>query len=495
MAKTDSPATPWSGPSRPAPANQRGRRTSPLAILVAIGLIAFIGVLAVTVLVNVWDRIWLDRHGVLTYATVDAVRTEDAGEDGSTTYVTVEIPFCSCHEDLHVGSDRHPPGSMIAIRYDPNDLRHAEVAEDVPGDDISFAGFFLILLLGLVVSVIVGRRARNAWRAKAVEMGWSFDAKPALDLSIEPRGLGPGKVTYSNASSGAWHGVRMTASICTVTKGGGESSSAMSAFMVAVDMDESRPSLWVGPTKLSKRAKAIGPIITTGDVAFDRAFTVYSQDAAFAHAFVDDRLRTLLTTPPDAVRVETRGSRLFVFSTRGMRPASLDRLLDEASLLERHLRQTAMPVPVPGPVSGPVSGGLQDMPRAPAPVATPPAGSLPSEPSRPGDLDVTPAPTPTEPRPRRAARFVLDGAISLLAMFVVLLFANAITSAVGRDPERTENGTVWGVLVLYLVLASAWFRFRRSTEPLQTRVTRLATWIAVVVVATCILDIVFSPIR
>src|SRR5215470_12792988 len=120
------PDSPWSGPTHAHPGARGRARVVTVAVVALVALV--VGAVAWTMLDEIWDRYWLEHHGQLAEMIVVRVYQDGGGEDGTTTYAVVDIPECRCVAHVHVGTNQHPEGSLLAVWYDPFDPTHAVAA-------------------------------------------------------------------------------------------------------------------------------------------------------------------------------------------------------------------------------------------------------------------------------------------------------------------------------------------------------------------------------
>ncbi|HTG47159.1 MAG TPA: DUF3592 domain-containing protein [Actinomycetota bacterium] len=133
-----------------------------VAIFGAIVGVVFLSVMLDYPVWTMWERYQLDRHGVLTEATVVKIEPEDTGGDGGgDPTLDVRITACNCVTKVDAAHDTHPVGSSILIRYDPNDPTRAIAVEDPPEVDPIVLLFIAGAIVWSAVSAWIKRGERS----------------------------------------------------------------------------------------------------------------------------------------------------------------------------------------------------------------------------------------------------------------------------------------------------------------------------------------------
>ena len=339
------PDSPWGQPARTRATRSSDPHRS-LGKRILTGLALAVGVVVVILIVwvgmgvgEVWDRAWLEQHGVQAEATVVRVFTEDGGgEGGATTHAVVEIPACACEATVHVGSDQHPVGSKLLVWYDPNDPTHAEAAEDVGSEGVVWLMAVLLTLVWILVSTIRHRRSVRAWGGQARLHGFTYERLPEpFDEASAPLSLGPGNRSYRYALAGRWHGLDVDCRTCRVTKGKGESAKTTSAFAVSMQMEPAPPMIWIGSKNQRKTIgnAGFGMEVPLPPGVLPEDVVLWCVNERFARLAVSPVGAVLKETPKTSV--EVHGGRLFFFPGK-IKPVQLDEALERLSRLERGLR-------------------------------------------------------------------------------------------------------------------------------------------------------------
>ena len=154
--------TPWEpAPRRDRPGVSFKASAGGIGALLFIGIFLFL-IIPLAILEDVrtvWDRYWLDHHGVPMTASVVGRHTDDNADEGSTFYV--DAAFGSTTTTLEVGSEDHATGSQLHIRVDPADPTHAIAIEDPPVP-VGIGAFYVFLaILGLTMAAIGRIRRRS----------------------------------------------------------------------------------------------------------------------------------------------------------------------------------------------------------------------------------------------------------------------------------------------------------------------------------------------
>ena len=162
--------TPWA----PAPKRERRRMSfkasaGGVAALLFIGTFLFL-VIPLAVLEDVrtvWDRYWLDHHGLPATARVVGHHTDYSDSEDGTFYV--DASYGSTTTTLEVASEDHAIGSQIQVRVDPADPTHAIATEDPPVP-VGLGAFYVFLAV-LALGATVTGRIRKRWATTEANLG------------------------------------------------------------------------------------------------------------------------------------------------------------------------------------------------------------------------------------------------------------------------------------------------------------------------------------